>query len=98
MGLGGPAGAGGTLWSLGIVPGVTPVVPGMSPGRGDRELVPCVPARQRGQAEALSALQEPRVKSSPWLSRGVPGGPAALCWLWVTGRAINRQLWQRAVS
>lgn len=41
---------------LGVVPGVIPVVPGMSPGRGDRELVPRVPARERRQAEALPAL------------------------------------------
>lgn len=89
---------GSPLLSLGVVPGVTPAVPGMSPARGDRELVPRVPAREQGQAEALSALQEPRVKSSPGFNSGVPGGPAALCWLWVTGRAINRQLWQQAVS
>lgn len=74
MGWRGPAGAGRTLLSLGIVTGSypwglslgsPPFVPAVSPGRGDRELVRCVPARERGQAEAPSALQEPRVKSSP---------------------------------
>lgn len=44
----------------------------------------CLPCRSRG----LNDLR----------GLSVPSGPAALRWLWVTGRAINRELWLRAVS